>query len=439
MSIATKPPVPSHVGVGSQKLADFNGSDPGPSPASVLGSNKSHTISSSKRVMRHRGDTSILNAGLSIVFILYSIFIIIIGIWGNSMLSKTCIDPDVRSNLRGLLISGSVSATAFISYSACKIICTSETVSDVVGENWFLALGFIVGMANFIMGIQLRNQISSKPECQDGSFTSFDQVLLFFNIFSAMVWIVILVIFGYRLAGHYKKLVVQEKQKRVSEEVELQNIAYNQQLQQIQESTAEAQRKAQTQLEIAEKERQLETASQSLKMATDRLSNLQNAPKAKNQSDISESEKTIKMLQEQFENTKKDVEEKARLLDIQTKIEQERQKAEALRVQQESLHKPKEPQVDPHSDLKKELEKTQAENKINAERLALQKEQKRNLDEAERIKREGDALNRSRKGVQPLNLVGNQIGPYQQRFGPTNVSHFIDSQNLFDNDVISFH
>ena len=90
-------------------------------------------------------------------------------------------------------------------------------------------------------------------------------------------------------------------------------------------------------------------------MATDRLSNLQNAPKAKNQSDISESEKTIKMLQEQFENTKKDVEEKARLLDIQTKIEQERQKAEALRVQQESLHKPKEPQVDPHSDLKKEL------------------------------------------------------------------------------------
>lgn len=345
MSIATKPPVPSHVGLGSQKLADFNGSDPGPSPASVIGSNKSHPISSSKRVMRHRGDTSILNAGLSIVFILYSIFIIIIGIWGNSMLSKTCIDPDVRSNLRGLLISGSVSATAFISYSACKIICTSETVSDVIGENWFLALGFIVGMANFIMGVQLRNQIALKPECQDGSFTSFDQVLLFFNIFSAMVWIVILVIFGYRLFGHYKKLVVQEKQKRIINEVEMEKIEGDSKVKELEARDQELARRVRQEENRLQKEEQIETMSQAILNKAKKLEELErksviNGPKKEERKEeqkdevLSALEERQKVLDKETEATKKRLALKKAVAEREAnkeKLEKEEQELEKTR------------------------------------------------------------------------------------------------------------
>lgn len=157
-----------------------------------------------------KSDTKVINGFLSVIFIMYSIFVIVIGIWGNSMLSRSCVDTDVRANLRGLLVSGSVSATAFISYTVCKLVCTSETVSDIIGENWFLILAFAVSLANFIMAVQLRNQLSNKQECQDGSFQSFDQVLVFFIIFSALVWISIVFIFGKRLFFHYRSLVTKE-------------------------------------------------------------------------------------------------------------------------------------------------------------------------------------------------------------------------------------
>ena len=127
---------------------------------------------------------SLVNAGMSIAFVIYSLFVIVVGMWGHSILPRSCSDPDVRSNLRGLLVSGFMSLVAFIGYSMCNLICVRK--EQMVLPTWLVFFIFGLSLANLIMVGQLQTAMSNSSVCRTTKYDSYKQILTFFSVLSGM-------------------------------------------------------------------------------------------------------------------------------------------------------------------------------------------------------------------------------------------------------------
>lgn len=158
---------------------------------------------------------SVINAGLTLVFIMYSIFVIIMGIWGHSITPVNCDNTDVRTGLRGLLVSGFVSLSAFVCYGLCNMSC--KITDPEILPSWFLTLSLALSIANLVMASQIGNGFSSaKAVCQTGSYDSYNRVMTYLNVFSVVILVLSIIIIGKR--GYEKISTLKVKVERKREE-----------------------------------------------------------------------------------------------------------------------------------------------------------------------------------------------------------------------------
>lgn len=157
---------------------------------------------------------SVINAGLTLVFIMYSIFVIIMGIWGHSITPVNCDNTDVRSGLRGLLVSGFISLSAFVCYGLCNMSC--KITDPEILPSWFLTLSLALSIANLVMASQVTNGFSSaKATCQTGSYDSYSRVVTYLNVFSVVILVLSIIIIGKRGYEKISTLKVKVEEKRV--------------------------------------------------------------------------------------------------------------------------------------------------------------------------------------------------------------------------------
>lgn len=154
---------------------------------------------------------SIINSGLTLVFVAYSIFVIIMAIWGHSIIPVNCENGEARYALRGLLVSGFVSLTAFISYGLCNLTCKIR--DPVILPNWFILIGLALSIANLVLANQVLNGLASSKVCQSGSYNTYKQVMDYFNGSSAIVLIISIILTGKRGYDKLKEMNTKVSQK----------------------------------------------------------------------------------------------------------------------------------------------------------------------------------------------------------------------------------
>jgi hypothetical protein len=64
--------------------------------------------------------------------------------------------------LRGLLISGAMSSTAFICYLMCGFFCERKEVSIL--PSWLLVFAFGLAIANLAMSVDIQNSLSDSSD-----------------------------------------------------------------------------------------------------------------------------------------------------------------------------------------------------------------------------------------------------------------------------------
>lgn len=162
---------------------------------------------------------SLVNAGMSLAFVIYSLFVIVVGMWGHSILPRSCSDPDVRSNLRGLLVSGFMSLVAFIGYSMCNLICVTK--EKLVLPTWLVFFIFGLSLANLIMVGQLQTAMSNSSVCRTTKYDSYKQILTFFSVLSGMTMGISFIGLLYR--GYEYQTTLKGKAGARLEQIELQD------------------------------------------------------------------------------------------------------------------------------------------------------------------------------------------------------------------------
>jgi len=171
-------------------------------------------------------ENKILNMGIAAVFMAYAIFIFILGAWGNSVLPDSCQNQTLRSSIRGMIVTGAITATAMVGYIACGVFCQSNTVEII--PNWFLVFMFAISITNLVMASKIQSELSSDDPCYTGKSETFKNMNSYGIMTSVVTLILSIIILGYR--GYSQFQIKKEK--------------YNQYLSKANQQTKEKQRQA---------------------------------------------------------------------------------------------------------------------------------------------------------------------------------------------------
>lgn len=189
-----------------------------------------------------------LNIAVAILLAIYSLLIVIIGIWGNSIVPSSCVNVSLRSSIRGLLVTGAMSLTAFCAYFMCGVLCQRNNIAIIPSWLVLITIGFCI--TNLVMAFDIQNRLSEGDPCFTGltsQFKSFNSICIGLSF---VVLFVMAAIGGNRVWEYMKNREKQasEKMTKIRQEIELNNIKKQKEM-----NEAEVQRKKDI-LEKQEKE-----------------------------------------------------------------------------------------------------------------------------------------------------------------------------------------
>lgn len=171
--------------------------------------------------MSDEEENSIINMGIAVIFIAYSVFMFILGAWGNSILPDSCQNQTLRSSIRALIVTGAVSATAMIGYVACGIFCTRKKVEII--PNWFLVFLFALSIVNLSMAGKIQDELSANDPCYTGKSQTFKNMNSYGIMMSVVVLLISLAVLGYRGYNKFKtrkEKYIARRQKAVQEQTQ---------------------------------------------------------------------------------------------------------------------------------------------------------------------------------------------------------------------------
>lgn len=160
------------------------------------------------------------NFTFSIIFTIYSLFILVTGIWGSLLLPKTCYNNSLRRSIRSLVVSGVILTIIFGGYGYCKLNCRIESeeisgklVVDSQGRisSWIIAMVFIASILNISVSSTANNLYNSDNACNSGKVFSYRQTLSISIGFSVLIMILSLVILILRARNYNKERKIKAK------------------------------------------------------------------------------------------------------------------------------------------------------------------------------------------------------------------------------------
>jgi hypothetical protein len=167
-------------------------------------------------------EKSVVNAGLALTIgTPYSVFAIVMGVWGHSIVPTNCENSDVRYGLRGILVSGFVSLSAFVCYGLCNITCDIKDPEPL--PYWFLFFVASLSIANLALSYQSLSGFESDSICRTSNYSVFKQILSYFIGTTFIIMFLSFTVLGYRGYKHIKNLNESSKAKEAIEMKELKN------------------------------------------------------------------------------------------------------------------------------------------------------------------------------------------------------------------------
>lgn len=145
-----------------------------------------------------------LTLGITALLVIYSAFILIIAIWGSSLLKSTCTNLTLRFNLRALVVTGAVMCTAFASYGMCKLTCNEYDESGPVGTflsgregeipTWLIGMLFVLSIMNLVFLSNTMSQFNSDSSCKTEKLDTYKQVVIYAMVFTVLILILTLIV-----------------------------------------------------------------------------------------------------------------------------------------------------------------------------------------------------------------------------------------------------
>lgn len=210
-------------------------------------------------------EKSVVNAGLTLLFIMYSVFAIVMGVWGHSIVPTNCENSDVRYGLRGILVSGFVSLSAFVCYGLCNITCDIKDPEPL--PYWFLFFVANLSIANLALSYQSLSGFESDSICRTSNYSVFKQILSYFIGSTFIIMFLSFTVLGYRGYKHIKNLNESSKAKEAIEMKELKNQENKDKVQEINQQAELIEQNVRKASEIAQAKDKLRRA----KDASDRV------------------------------------------------------------------------------------------------------------------------------------------------------------------------
>lgn len=153
-------------------------------------------------------DNKIFRLGICALFMLYSLVTLGIGVWGLNSLPSDCENTDLRTGIRGLIITGAVGATSVISYFLCLTNCKSSTLEseEILMPTWLMSLMLLITLIILTFHGMISKKIDSDDkQCYNDSMDSFRTGNSWGMGFSVLIVIGLMTALGYRAAGYSKR------------------------------------------------------------------------------------------------------------------------------------------------------------------------------------------------------------------------------------------
>jgi amino acid transporter len=138
-----------------------------------------------------------INLAVSAAFTAYSLFMLIIGIWGYSSLPETCKELGLRTSLRTLIVTGAITLVAYISFGICQIVCRDENPLENI-PGWIFLFTLIITINNLIAQAKIQQHIKDTgPPDEDNCYNSASDNISTFNEYGIATTVIIMVLCGF--------------------------------------------------------------------------------------------------------------------------------------------------------------------------------------------------------------------------------------------------